>query len=89
MYMKVGDFWTLYIPYQSGYGSSTNDGNLQAYSALVYNVRLATIVERESYNNIINMNIGVGSKRCNTDIFHNNNRVAFLEIMQYRFSKSI
>ena len=38
MYMKVGDFWTLYIPYQSGYGSSTNDGNLQAYSALVYNV---------------------------------------------------
>ena len=35
------------------------------------------------------MNIGVGSKRCNTYIFHNNNRVAFLEIMQYRFSKSI
>ena len=33
------------------------------------------------------MNIGVGSKRCNTYIFHNNNRVAFLEIMQYRFSK--
>ena len=46
MYMKVGDFWTLYIPYQSGYGSSTNDGNLQAYSALVYNVRLEKIVER-------------------------------------------
>ena len=45
MYMKVGDFWTLYIPYQSGYGSSTNDGNLQAYSALVYNVRLEKIVE--------------------------------------------
>ena len=44
MYMKVGDFWTLYIPYQSGYGSSTNDGNLQAYSALVYNVRLEKIV---------------------------------------------
>ena len=69
MYMKVGDFWTLYIPYQSGYGSSTNDGNLQAYSALVYNVRLEKIVERYSYNNIINMNIGVGSKRCNTYIF--------------------
>jgi FKBP-type peptidyl-prolyl cis-trans isomerase len=46
MYLKVGDFWTLYIPYQSGYGSSTNDGNLQAYSALVYNVRLEKIVER-------------------------------------------
>ena len=35
IHMVVGDFWTLYIPYQSGYGSSTNDGNLQAYSALV------------------------------------------------------
>ena len=46
MYMKVGDFWTLYIPYQSGYGSSTTDGNLQAYSALLYNVMLEKIVER-------------------------------------------
>ena len=46
IHMVVGDFWTLYIPYQSGYGSSTNDGNLQAYSALVYNVRLEKIVER-------------------------------------------
>lgn len=45
--MKVGDFWTLYIPYQSGYGSGTgNDGTLQAYSALVYNVKLEKIVER-------------------------------------------
>ena len=43
IHMVVGDFWTLYIPYQSGYGSSTNDGNLQAYSALVYNVRLSLI----------------------------------------------
>ncbi|SDB78148.1 peptidylprolyl isomerase [Bacteroides sp. HF-5092] len=46
IHMVAGDFWTLYIPYQSGYGSSTNDGNLQAYSALVYNVRLEKIVER-------------------------------------------
>ena len=47
IHMVVGDVWTLYIPYQSGYGSSTgNDGNLQAYSALVYNVRLEKIVER-------------------------------------------
>lgn len=46
-HMKVGDFWTLYIPYQSGYGSGTgNDGSLQAYSALVYNVKLDKIVER-------------------------------------------
>ena len=45
--MKVGDFWTLYIPYQSGYGSGTgNDGSLQPYSALVYNVKLDKIVDR-------------------------------------------
>jgi peptidyl-prolyl cis-trans isomerase len=37
----------LYIPYQSGYGSGTgNDGSLQPYSALVYNVRLEKIVEK-------------------------------------------
>ena len=47
VHMKAGDFWTLYIPYQSGYGSGTgNDGSLQAYSALVYNVKLDKIVER-------------------------------------------
>ncbi len=46
IHMVAGDFWTLYIPYQSGYGSSTNDDNLEAYSALVYNVRLEKIVER-------------------------------------------
>lgn len=45
--MKVGDFWTLYIPYQSGYGSGTgNDGSLQPYSALVYNVKLDKIIDR-------------------------------------------
>lgn len=47
VHMKAGDFWTLYIPYQSGYGSGTgSDGSLQAYSALVYNVKLDKIVER-------------------------------------------
>lgn len=47
IHMKAGDFWTLYIPYQSGYDSGTgSDGSLQAYSALVYNVRLEKIVER-------------------------------------------
>ena len=45
--MAEGEFWTLYIPYQSGYGSGTgNDGSLQAYSALVYDVKLDKIVER-------------------------------------------
>lgn len=47
VHMKAGDFWTLYIPYQSGYGSGTgSDGSLQAYSALVYNVKLDKIVKR-------------------------------------------
>jgi len=47
IYMAEGDFWTLYIPYQSGYGSGTgSDGSLQPYSALVYQVKLAKIVER-------------------------------------------
>lgn len=47
--MAEGEFWTLYIPYQSGYGSGTgSDGSLQAYSALVYDVKLDKIVERSS-----------------------------------------
>ena len=47
--MAEGEFWTLYIPYQSGYGSGTgSDGSLQAYSALVYDVKLDKIVERLS-----------------------------------------
>lgn len=46
-HMVVGDFWTLYIPYQSGYGSGTGpDGSLQPYSALIYNVKLAEIIDR-------------------------------------------
>ena len=45
--MAEGEFWTLYIPYQSGYGSGTgSDGSLPAYSALVYDVKLDKIVER-------------------------------------------
>lgn len=43
--MTVGEFWTVYIPQQSGYGSGTGqDGSLQAYSALVYNIKLDKIV---------------------------------------------
>ena len=45
--MAEGEFWTLYIPYQSRYGSGTgSDGSLQAYSALVYDVKLDKIGER-------------------------------------------
>ncbi|MDR0938139.1 MAG: FKBP-type peptidyl-prolyl cis-trans isomerase [Mediterranea sp.] len=46
IYMKVGDFWTIYIPYESGYADGTGgDGTLQPYSALVYNVKLDAITE--------------------------------------------
>lgn len=46
IHMKVGDFWTLYIPYQSGYGSGTGPNkSLQPYSALVYHIKLDKIVE--------------------------------------------
>lgn len=45
--IEEGEFWTLYIPYQSGYGSGTgSDGSLQPYSTLVYNVKLDKIVEK-------------------------------------------
>lgn len=44
-HMKVGERWTLYIPYSSGYGASTGqDGSLQAYSTLIYDVQLESIV---------------------------------------------
>lgn len=47
IHMTEGEFWTIYIPHQSGYGSGTgNDGSLQPYSALIYNVKLDKIVER-------------------------------------------
>ena len=43
-YMTEGEFWTLYVPYQSGYDSGTgSDGSLQPYSALVYNLSLIHI----------------------------------------------
>lgn len=45
--MEEGEFWTLYLPYQSGYGSGTgSDGSLLPYSALIYDVKLEKIVER-------------------------------------------
>lgn len=47
IHMTEGEFWTIYIPYQSGYGSGTgSDGSLQPYSTLIYNVKLDKIIER-------------------------------------------
>lgn len=45
-YMTEGEYWTLYLPYQSGYGSGTGpDGSLLPYSALIYQLKLSRIVE--------------------------------------------
>ena len=45
-YMVVGDRWTLYVPYQSGYGTGRGpDNTLQPYSTLIYDVELNAIVQ--------------------------------------------
>lgn len=45
-YMQVGERWMLYIPWQSGYGSSGNSsGTIPGYSSLTFDVYLEGIVE--------------------------------------------
>ncbi len=38
-YMHEGDWWTVYIPYESGYGD-TNKGSIPAYSTLIFEMYL-------------------------------------------------
>lgn len=38
-HMPVGSFWTIYIPYQLGYGES-GSGNVPAYSDLIFDMHL-------------------------------------------------
>ncbi|MCR5077876.1 MAG: FKBP-type peptidyl-prolyl cis-trans isomerase [Prevotella sp.] len=38
--MHKGDHWTVYVPYQLGYGA-TAKGSVQAYSTLIFDLRLA------------------------------------------------
>ena len=59
--MAEGEFWTLYIPYQSGYGSGTgSDGSLQAYSALVYDVKQIQInMPKRLKRNIADTSMGI------------------------------
>lgn len=38
-YMRRGDRWTVYIPYQLGYGTSAN-GTIPAYSTLIFEIAL-------------------------------------------------
>lgn len=41
-YMHEGERWMLYIPYQSGYGTSDN-GSILGYSALTFDVQLEQV----------------------------------------------
>jgi len=46
--MKVGDRWIVYIPYYLGYGATTyyySTPSIPAYSALVFDMELRSIVE--------------------------------------------
>lgn len=42
-YMRAGERWMLYIPWQSAYGSSGN-GNITGYSALTFDVCLDEVI---------------------------------------------
>jgi len=42
--MEVGDKWEVWIPWQLGYGSSAS-GTIPAYTTLVFEIELISIVE--------------------------------------------
>jgi len=42
--MKEGDVWEIWVPWYLGYGSSAN-GNIPAYSTLIYKIELLEITE--------------------------------------------
>lgn len=45
-YMRVGERWMLYIPWQSGYGSSgSSSGSIPGYTSLTFDVYLTGLVE--------------------------------------------
>lgn len=44
--MRTGERWMLYIPYQSGYGTS-GSGSILGYSALTFDLDLVEVVEDE------------------------------------------
>ncbi|WP_277638679.1 FKBP-type peptidyl-prolyl cis-trans isomerase [Bacteroides graminisolvens] len=43
--MKVGERWEVYIPWQQGYGSSVS-GTIPAYSTLIFDVNLVSIIKK-------------------------------------------
>ena len=42
LHMKVGDHWTVYIPYEQGYGTRAS-GPIPAYSTLIFEIELLGI----------------------------------------------
>lgn len=42
LHMKVGDHWTVYIPYDQGYGTR-NSGPIPAFSTLIFEIELLSI----------------------------------------------
>lgn len=44
--MKTGERWMLYVPYQSGYGTS-GSGSIIGYSALAFDLELVEVVDDE------------------------------------------
>lgn len=42
MNMSVGDRWLVYIPYQLGYGTSTSNTSIPAYSTLIFDIDLVS-----------------------------------------------
>lgn len=45
-YMRTGERWMLYVPYQSAYGSGGSDsGSIPGYTALTFDLILESIVE--------------------------------------------
>lgn len=41
--MHEGDRWTVYMPYQLGYGTSTSSSSIPAYSTLIFDLTLSKI----------------------------------------------
>ena len=42
LHMKVGDHWTVYIPFDQGYGTR-NSGPIPAFSTLIFEIKLISI----------------------------------------------
>ena len=43
-YMRKGERWIVYIPWASGYGSSTSSGGIPGYSTLVFDMQLTDVM---------------------------------------------